>query len=109
MDSRTWVICLVSSLIALTGPAARAQTKVQRKPKFVFILIDDLGWRDLTCYGSTFYETPNIDRAAAQGMKFTSGYTCDPLAVNAEHFRTIYAHQLRIYRRTCISMATPSP
>lgn len=35
-------------------------------PNTVFILIDDMGWRDLTCYGSTFYETPNIDRLAAE-------------------------------------------
>ena len=33
-----------------------------RKPNFVFILVDDLGWKDLGCFGSTFYETPNIDR-----------------------------------------------
>ena len=48
----------------------------------IFILIDDLGWRDLGCYGSTFYETPHIDRLAAQGMKFTDAYTacsvCSP-------------------------------
>ena len=40
-------------------------------PNIIFILIDDMGWRDLACYGSPFYETPNIDRLAAQGMRFT--------------------------------------
>lgn len=48
----------------------------------VFILIDDLGWRDLGCYGSTYYRTPNIDRLAAEGMRFTNGYAacnvCSP-------------------------------
>lgn len=47
-------------------------------PNIVFILADDLGWTDLACYGSKYYETPNIDRLAAQGLKFTSGHTCGP-------------------------------
>ena len=40
-------------------------------PNFVFILIDDMGWRDLGVYGSTYYETPHIDRLAAEGARFT--------------------------------------
>lgn len=50
-----------------------------RKPNFIFILIDDMGVRDLTCYGSTFYETPNIDRLAAEGMMFTDAYASCPV------------------------------
>jgi arylsulfatase A-like enzyme len=50
-----------------------------RKPNFVFFLVDDLGWRDLGCFGSTFYETPNADRLAAQGMRFTSAYAACPV------------------------------
>ncbi len=50
-----------------------------RKPNIIFILIDDLGWRDLTCYGSSFYETPNIDRLAAEGMRFTDAYASCPV------------------------------
>ena len=48
------------------------------KPNIVFILADDLGDTDVACYGSKFYETPNIDRLAQQGMRFTDGYTCGP-------------------------------
>jgi arylsulfatase A-like enzyme len=48
------------------------------RPNVVFVLADDLGWTDLACYGSKYYVTPNIDRMAAQGMRFTSGYTCGP-------------------------------
>jgi arylsulfatase A-like enzyme len=48
------------------------------RPNIVFILADDLGWTDLGCYGSKYYETPNIDKLAAQGLKFTSGYACGP-------------------------------
>jgi uncharacterized sulfatase len=48
----------------------------------VFILADDLGWHQLSSYGSDFYETPNIDRLAAEGMKFTDAYAaccvCSP-------------------------------
>lgn len=49
------------------------------KPNILFILIDDMGWRDLGCYGSTFYETPNLDRLAAEGMLFTDGYAACPV------------------------------
>jgi len=45
----------------------------------VLILIDDLGWRDLACYGSTFYETPNPDRLVAEGMRFTRAYAACPV------------------------------
>ena len=44
----------------------------------MFILADDLGYTDVACFGSKYYETPNIDRLAADGMRFTSGYTCGP-------------------------------
>ena len=49
------------------------------RPNIVFILIDDLGWRDLACYGSTFYETPNLDRLAARSMLFTDAYAACPV------------------------------
>ncbi len=45
-----------------------------RKPNFLFIMADDLGWADLSCYGRTEYSTPVLDSLAAQGMKFTHGY-----------------------------------
>ncbi len=52
------------------------------RPNIVFILADDFGWRDLGCYGSTFHETPHLDRLAAQGMRFTDAYAacnvCSP-------------------------------
>jgi len=49
------------------------------QPNIIFILIDDLGWRDLTCYGSEFYETPNLDRLAAEGMTFSDAYAACPV------------------------------
>jgi arylsulfatase A-like enzyme len=50
-----------------------------QRPNIIFILIDDMGWKDLGCYGSTFYETPNIDRLAKQGMTFTDAYAACPV------------------------------
>lgn len=49
------------------------------RPNFLFVLVDDLGWRDLRCYGSAFYETPNIDRLSTQGMRFTNAYAACPV------------------------------
>jgi len=49
------------------------------KPNFVFILVDDLGWADLSCYGSTYHESPNIDRLAREGMRFTDAYAACPV------------------------------
>ncbi len=52
------------------------------KPNVLFILVDDLGWKDLGCYGSTFYETPNLDKLASTAVKFTDAYAastvCSP-------------------------------
>lgn len=58
-----------------TGPEMQRTVQVDKKlPNFVFILADDLGWSDLGCYGSRFYETPSIDRLASEGIRFTNAY-----------------------------------
>lgn len=51
------------------------QTREKQQPNIVFILADDLGYGDLSCYGQTKYSTPNIDRLARQGMLFTQHYS----------------------------------
>ncbi len=63
----------------------KGQKKSLAKEKpvnIILLLVDDLGWTDLSCYGSTFYETPNIDKLASQGLKFTNAYAscnvCSP-------------------------------
>ena len=69
---------LTSFLVLLSAFAATAHAK----PNIIFILADDYGWRDVGCYGSTFYETPHLDQLAAQGMRFTCAYAacnvCSP-------------------------------
>ena len=51
----------------------------RHRPNILLILTDDLGYVDLGCYGSTFYETPNLDRLAVRGMRFTEGYAACPV------------------------------
>jgi arylsulfatase A-like enzyme len=74
-------LLLLFLLLALmpTGKLVKAE---EPKTNVVFILADDLGWRDLSNEGSTFYESPHIDRIANEGMKFTQGYAacqvCSP-------------------------------
>jgi len=67
------------SLAVMMMTAGAAQMP---QPNIVFFLVDDLGWTDVGCYGSSFYETPNIDQLRATGMKFTAAYTasavCSP-------------------------------
>ena len=48
----------------------------QGKPNILLIYLDDFGWRDTGYMGSDFYETPNIDKLASQGMIFTNAYSC---------------------------------
>lgn len=61
-------------------PDARARrTRPITPPDIILVLIDDLGWRDLGCYGSTFYETPSLDRLATEGMLLTDAYAAAPV------------------------------
>ncbi|MBX6314212.1 MAG: sulfatase, partial [Isosphaeraceae bacterium] len=69
------IVAAIATAVATSAGEAAAPA---RQPNVVFILADDLGYTDLGCYGSKYYETPNIDRLAAQGMRFTDGYTCGP-------------------------------
>ena len=64
---------------SLSYPAAIPYTVQMQAPNIVFVLIDDMGQRDLGCYGSTFYETPNIDSLARDGMRFTDAYAACPV------------------------------
>jgi arylsulfatase A-like enzyme len=59
-------------------PVGKPQTSGgdARQPNIVYILADDLGWTDLGCQGSTFYETPHIDRLAASGLRLTNYHNC---------------------------------
>jgi len=58
---------------------AKSGNQKLEKMNILLIIADDLGYKDLGCYGSTFYETPNLDRLANQGIKFTDGYAACPV------------------------------
>ncbi len=65
------------SLVCLLGLPLGAAAVA--RPNIVFFLADDLGQRDLGCYGSTFYETPHLDRLAREGARFTDAYAACPV------------------------------
>jgi len=65
---------LAYSALAVSVPSLISSCKKEKDLNFILINIDDLGWTDLECYGSKYYETPNIDKLASQGMRFTSAY-----------------------------------
>ena len=75
--SKLKLIIFSTFLLSLCCTHSKAQTKA--KQNIIFILADDLGWSDLACYGSEFYETPNIDALAASGVRFTNSYAASPL------------------------------
>lgn len=76
------VVLGFSLFLAACKPPERTDGGMNEKPNILFFLIDDMGWSDLGCYGSSFYNTPNIDRLAKQGVKFTQAYAacsvCSP-------------------------------
>lgn len=71
---KLWLVIIFAGFLQSSFAATR--------PNIVLFLIDDLGWKDLGCYGSDYYKTPNIDRLAMQGVRFTDGYAacavCSP-------------------------------
>lgn len=63
--------------------ALTAATAAERRPNIVVILVDDLGYGDLGCYGQKLIKTPNIDRLAKEGIKLTDHYAGAPLCAPA--------------------------
>ena len=66
---------LLILVTASAWPAAAAEPPA-RKPNFIFILTDDMSWADVACFGHPYAKTPNVDRMAKQGIKFTQFYAC---------------------------------
>lgn len=75
----------LSSVSVLALIACKSNKKVDVPPKdyqlpnIIMIVADDLGWADIGCYGNTFIETPNLDKLAAEGIRFTNAYASAPL------------------------------
>ena len=66
-------LSLLATALTVGGNAAE-QARSSKQPNILFILADDFGWRDLACTGSRYYESPNIDGIARNGVRFTQGY-----------------------------------
>ena len=78
--------CLSAILILeACAVASAARSAEVTTTNVIFFLVDDLGWMDTSCYGSHFYETPNIDRLAREGMRFTQAYSAHPRCVPARY------------------------
>ncbi len=77
-----FLLLLTACLLLHPGALIANAGKNDPRPNFLFLLVDDLGWADLGCYGSTFHETPHLDRLAKEGLRFTDAYTaasiCSP-------------------------------
>lgn len=82
MSNIRLLISLLASFSMLGSTNAEQPSPEPSPPNIVMLLADDLGWTGLKCFGSDFYETPNLDRLAEQGMKFTDAYSactvCSP-------------------------------
>jgi len=79
LDRRTFLGAAAGGIAAARVFGANAQSRVAERPNVLFILADDLGFGDLSCYGRPDYATPVLDRLASQGMKFTSAYAAAPV------------------------------
>ena len=66
-----------AAALLATGGTCAAQ---EGKPNIIIILCDDMGYGDLACYGQRYIRTPNIDRLAAEGMRFTQAYAGSPVS-----------------------------
>jgi len=75
-------LVVYSGMIAPCGYLLSCAKAAERPVNIIFVLADDLGWADLGCYGNSFHQTPNLDRLAAEGMRFTDAYAassvCSP-------------------------------
>lgn len=92
----------LATMLCLAMPAIGAQPAAP-PPNVVFILADDLGWRDTSLYGSTFYETPNVDRLAKRGVMFSNAYAASPLCspTRASIMTGLWPARIGITRPSC--------
>ena len=78
MDNKQWLL-LGAGLMAAPGLSAQEVLQAQR-PNIIYIMCDDLGYADVGCYGQQYISTPNLDRMAEEGMRFTQAYAGSPVS-----------------------------
>src|SRR5436189_1206382 len=108
ISRRRFVQTTAAGSLALAGfgRASRAQAV---RPNIVFIMADDLGYADVSCYGQRDYMTPNIDRLAIEGMRFTQGYANSPVcsATRTALITGRYQYRLPVGLEEPINASTP--
>ena len=70
---KAYTLLGLGALAAMTGQA-------QQRPNIIYIMCDDMGYGDLACYGQKYIATPNLDRMATEGMRFTQAYAGSPVS-----------------------------
>ena len=97
MNRREFIGSAVAATAALPTAAA-LQAAIPERPNVLFILADDLGYGDLSCYGRPDYKTPVLDRMAAEGLKFTDNYASAPVCTptRTAFITGRYPHRLAI-------------
>ena len=73
-------LMLLSGCATLSCACNAAEAQKQSKPNIIFILCDDMGYGDLGCYGQNYIRTPNLDKMAEEGMRFTQSYSGSPVS-----------------------------
>ena len=79
LTRRRFVKATAATSLAMAGIGFRRSAAQAARPNIVFIMADDLGYADESCYGQRDYLTPNIDRLAIEGLRFTQGYANSPV------------------------------
>ena len=80
ITNRVFPAILSTGLITLTGACKNEASSRENHPNIIFILADDLGYSELGCYGNSFNETPNLDKIARDGVRFTQAYAAAPVS-----------------------------
>src|SRR5262245_24912089 len=93
MDRRRFLETAVAAAVAETLPGA-----VPKRPNILFILADDMGYGDLSCYGRPDFQTPVLDRMAREGLRFTDAYASAPVCTptRCAYVTGRYPHRLPI-------------
>ena len=78
-------LTVIAAMTFVAAAAKKPLREPQGRPNIILFYVDDLGWMDLACQGSDFYETPNIDRLAKEGVRYTQGYTAHPRCLPARY------------------------
>ena len=97
---------VASAVAAPALLAGRARAARPARPNVLYIMADDMGWGDLSCYGRPDYRTPNLDRLAAEGLRFTQAYSASAASAASGEWKSAMT---RLARPTLKSRGLSSP